>query len=260
MASIRAYLNRLIRFSGYSLFPTKLAEEAIFVRQIPYATTEERHILDTCGPYTQTTRETRFALIRAVKYLICNDVPGAFVECGVWKGGSVMAMAMMLDNLGQARELYLFDTFDGMPPGSRLDVDLDGNDERWYREKSDAILHFGKGRAWNNISSETVQKNLSLLTSTKQKFHFVKGRVEETLPEKAPTSIALLRLDTDFYSSTKHELEHLFPLLVRGGILIIDDYGHFLGARRAVDDYFEANDIRILMHRIDYTSIIGIKI
>ena len=87
----------------------------------------------------------------------------------------------------------------------------------------------------------------------------MEGLVEETIPAKAPEKIALLRLDTDFYASTLHELRYLFPRLSKGGILIIDDYGHFLGARRAVDEYIVENDIPILFHRINYTAIIGIK-
>ena len=69
-----------------------------------------------------------------------------------------------------------------------------------------------------------------------------------------------MRLDTDWYESTKHELTHLFPLLSSGGVIIIDDYGHWQGAKKAVDEYFEENNIKILLNRIDYTGRVGIKL
>ena len=171
-----------------------------------------------------------------------------------------MAMAMVLDSCDQARDIFLFDTFEGMPSGEQCDVDLDGNDEDWYRKESDKYVHAGKGDKWNAVAIEEVESNLSRVQPTKQNFHFVKGKVEDTIPSQAPWEIALLRLDTDFYSSTKHELDHLFPRLVKGGILIIDDYGHFLGARKAVDEYFKSNNIKMLMNRVDYTVIMGVKL
>jgi hypothetical protein len=101
-----------------------------------------------------------------------------------------------------------------------------------------------------NIESTNYPKNL---------VHFVKGKVEDTIPQTMPEKIAILRLDTDWYESTYHELKHLFPKLVKGGIIIIDDYGHWKGAREAVDQYFTENGIHILLNRIDYTGRIGIK-
>jgi len=74
-----------------------------------------------------------------------------------------------------------------------------------------------------------------------------------------PGKIALLRLDTDWYESTAHELKHLYPLLVPGGVIIIDDYGHWEGARKAVDEYITAEKLPLLLNRIDYTGRIGIK-
>lgn len=89
---------------------------------------------------------------------------------------------------------------------------------------------------------------------------FVKGKIEETVPAQVPERIALLRLDTDWYESTRHELVHLFPRLVRGGVLIIDDYGHWQGARKATDEYFRENGISLLLNRIDFSARIGIKL
>lgn len=93
----------------------------------------------------------------------------------------------------------------------------------------------------------------------KEKINFVKGLVEETIPQTQINKIAILRLDTDWYSSTKFELEHLYPKLVKGGVLIIDDYGHWEGCKKAVDEYFTNNNIPIFMMRIDYTGRLIIK-
>jgi hypothetical protein len=92
-----------------------------------------------------------------------------------------------------------------------------------------------------------------------ERVHLVRGPVEETLPAAAPERLALLRLDTDWYASTRHELEHLYPRLVDGGVLIVDDYGHWQGARQAVDEYFAGTAPPPLLHRIDYTARIGVK-
>jgi hypothetical protein len=83
--------------------------------------------------------------------------------------------------------------------------------------------------------------------------------VEKTLPSHAPAQIALLRLDTDWYASTRWELEHLFPRLSRNGVLIIDDYGHFKGARQAVDEHINLHKLPLLLNRIDYSGRIAIK-
>ena len=86
------------------------------------------------------------------------------------------------------------------------------------------------------------------------KIKLIKGKVEETIPRSIPTHLALLRLDTDWYESTKHELRYLYPLLEAQGILIIDDYGHWQGAKKAVDEYFRTNQDEVSLHRIDFTA------
>ena len=99
----------------------------------------------------------------------------------------------------------------------------------------------------------TTSSQTCSLGSGPERIHFVEGKVEDTIPAHAPERIALLRLDTDWYESTRHELEHLYPRLSRGGVLIIDDYGHWQGARQAVDEYF-GDAHAALLNRIDYTA------
>jgi predicted O-methyltransferase YrrM len=106
---------------------------------------------------------------------------------------------------------------------------------------------------------EDVAEALRTTGYDQRRVHLIKGKVEDTVPGAAPETIALLRLDTDWYESTRHELEHLFPRLSPGGVIIIDDYGHWQGARRATDEYLQQNRIRLLLNRIDYTARIGVK-
>ena len=97
------------------------------------------------------------------------------------------------------------------------------------------------------------------LSFSNERIHFVEGKVEDTIPATLPKRVALLRLDTDWYESTRHELCHLYPLLSRHGILVIDDYGHWQGARQAVDEYFAAQGQPVYLHRVDYTARLVVK-
>jgi hypothetical protein len=214
-------------------------------------------IIRAVRPYTMTSPERLFSLIEAVRYLSRARIPGSVVECGVWRGGSMMAAALtLLEHSDTRRELYLFDTFEGMSSPTAADVSIDG-------QSASALLQSPRSTApdspWCYATLPDVQAALARTGYPAERLHFVPGKVEETLPARAPQSIALLRLDTDWYESTRHELEHLYPRLVAGGVLIIDDYGHWAGCRKAVDEYFAARNIRLLLNRVDYTGRIAIK-
>ncbi|MBI2806738.1 MAG: class I SAM-dependent methyltransferase [Planctomycetes bacterium] len=207
-------------------------------------------------PYTMTSPERVVALCQSIAYLEEKKIPGAIVECGVWKGGSMMAAALALQALASThRDLYLYDTFTGMPEPGLIDVDWQGRPAR--------ELMRGKTREGDMIratcSLAEVKQGMMLTSYPWEKLRFVAGQVEATLPDQAPDRIALLRLDTDWYASTFHELEHLYPRLADGGVLIIDDYGHWQGAKRAVDDYFRAQGIDADLRPIDFTGRLVIK-
>ena len=200
-----------------------------------------------------------WALINSINYIFNKKVDGDFVECGVWKGGSMMLVAKKLLELKKTDcELYLFDTFEGTTKPSENDLDYLGNSmlDKWNKEFE------GKKElpaSADFIPLEEVKKNLYSTGYPREKIHFIKGKVEETIPKNIPEEISLLRLDTDWYESTKHELNHMFPKLKSGGILIIDDYGHFQGSKKAVDEYFEENKLPIFLSRIDYTGRLCVK-
>jgi len=219
-------------------------------------------IYERCRGATMTTVERMFGLYKAVRYVVEADIPGALAECGVWKGGSVMLMAETLRLLGCTdRPLYLFDTFDGLPLPGDLDVSFDGDAAldlmlRTPKDAPDSI--------WCVAAEEEVRRNLLRTGHPESMIHFVPGRfvpgrVEETIPDQAPERLALLRLDTDWYDSTKHELEHLYPRLSPGGVLIIDDYGHWLGARKAVDEFLGRLPEKVLLNRLDFSGRIAVK-
>jgi hypothetical protein len=219
---------------------------------------EAREIIIRVKNYTMTSVERLIALINATRYISRNQIEGDFVECGVWRGGSMMAVAYSLEKLAERdRDLYLFDTFEGMPPPTNQDVTYSNiealtllNESRKDDSKS----------IWCYSSLDEVKTNIESTKYNPQKIHLIKGKVEETIPNCIPEKIALLRLDTDWYESTRHELEYLFPRLVSGGVLIIDDYGHWKGCQKATDEYIEKHNIPILLNRIDYTGRIAIKL
>jgi O-methyltransferase len=211
---------------------------------------------ELCGrvrPFTMTSPERLHALHEAVRYVIAADIPGDIVECGVWRGGSSMMAALTLLELGAERRIWLYDTFEGMPPPGDNDVRYSGESAESLLESADRAP--GAWNEWAWATLEDVRRNMS--STGYDAFEYVSGPVENTVPANAPDEIALLRLDTDWYESTRHEMEHLYPRLADGGVLIIDDYGHWQGARRAIDEYFA--DRPILLNRIDYTGRIAVK-
>jgi len=229
--------------------------------RLPDSTQSQRETIAAVSDSTMTSPERILAFCDAVEYVSKHNIAGDIVECGVWKGGSTAAAARTLMNLNQtSRTLWLYDTYDGMSAPSESDIDLRGqcadellaNDQAHSAESPESI--------WCRCALETVQQTMAQTGYPEENIRYVKGKVEDTLPEVSPDEISILRLDTDWYESTRCELEVLFPKLAVGGVLIIDDYGHWQGCRKAVDEYFSAHGIKMFLQRIDYTGRIGIKI
>ena len=215
---------------------------------------EFKEIYEKCKNYTMTSKERMYVLYKAVEYIVKAKIPGDFVECGVWKGGSTMVIAYTLLKIKDTkRKIYLYDTYEGMPG-------LTKEDKTFYNNKvAKGISNRNrKDKKWLFSSLEEVKKNMFSTRYPSKNIIFVKGKVEDTIPKTMPSKITLLRLDTDWYESTKHELIHLYPKLLKGGVLIIDDYGHWAGSKKATDEYFKKK--LILLNRIDYSGRIGIKL
>ena len=225
-------------------------------RQLPDATLAQLEIIESVGSLTMTSPERILGLCNAVDYLSRNQIEGDFVECGVWRGGSMAAAAKTLLTRGDSnRELWLYDTFDGMSEPTDQDVDFMGQSAEALLDQQDRD---DAKSVWCYSPLEQVKSAMADTKYPIEKIRFIEGKVEDTLPVQIPDRISLLRLDTDWYESTRCELQYLFPKLVPGGVLIVDDYGHWEGCRRAVDEYFEENSISMLLNRIDYTGRIGI--
>lgn len=245
---IKVLIQRILNARGFEI-----------IRMATSLTSEEQTVLQRIKGLTATSPWRVVGLMDAVKYITRNRIEGAIVECGVWRGGSVMAALYTLVHLGDtSREVYLYDTFEGMTPPTDKDVMFDGTPaESLLRssEKKEDVDNY-----WCYAGVEAVRKSVLSTGYPSDKVHFVKGKVEDTLPSQAPQKVALLRLDTDWYDSTKHELAHLYPRLADRGVLILDDYGHWEGARKAVDEYFDSLSFRPFLSRLDYSGRLVIKV
>jgi hypothetical protein len=239
----------LYRATGYKLInPSRLpapeppppppkpepARRGRLAKHMPgYYEDEVKTIVRTVRSRTMTAHEKLNALVVAVRYVLDNEIPGAFVECGVWRGGSMQAIALaLLDRDVTDRELHLYDTFEGMTEPTDEDRAQDGTPaaELLARQSRDAKI-------WAVASLDDVREGMAETGYPAERIHYHVGKVEDTIPAQAPDQIALLRLDTDWYESTRHELEHLYERVPGGGVLIFDDYSTWQGARKAVDEF-----------------------
>lgn len=248
----RQPLQAVLGSAGYSL--ARIPSPANLARTHPdlVADADFSRLASRVFPYTMTTFERLYALHQAVRYIIGNNLEGVLVECGVWRGGSAMMIAGTLASLEATdRELWLYDTFAGMTDPTEHDraaavPDLADDWEKIKRDTSNPVLA--------HATLDDVRRNLATMGFPGQQIRYCVGPVEETVPATIPERIALLRLDTDWYESTRHELAHLWPRLVPGGVLILDDYGYWDGARKAVDEWLASFAAPPLMHRIDETG------
>ena len=216
-----------------------------------------KEIYNKTAPYTQTSPERIYAMYKATQYILENKIQGDIVECGAWKGGSMMASALTLKLLHNTkRKLYLYDTYEGMSKPLKIDSQASDNLNALRLWENSQKKNINK---WNYASLEEVERNMFSTKYPKEKLIFVKGKVEDTIPKIMPSSISLLRLDTDLYKSTYHELKYLYPRLSKGGIIIIDDYASWRGAKKAIDKYFSENKIKIFITVLDKTGLIGVK-
>lgn len=201
-------------------------------------------------PYTKTGTERIAAMAAALAHIDKHGIPGVVVECGVWKGGNII----LARKLSPKRTCWLYDTFDGMTEPTEVDISRKGIQAlKSYRKKE------RRGDKWCAASLDEVRANLLEMDALDDsRLRFIAGKVEDTLidPANTPDQIALLRLDTDWYESTKIELEVLWPRMAKGGVLIVDDYGHWAGAKKAVDEYFDG---KVRMKKIDYSAVRIVK-
>jgi hypothetical protein len=239
------WVHRLLGRMGYQL--VMIGAE---FQDVPEA---HKRIFQEVKPFTMTSESNVYTLLQSLEHLKRHNVSGSVVECGVWRGGMMMAAVKGMQLIGEkSREVYLYDTFEGMSEPGDQDDDKAKSLYREYK-RADGTSDWCRG------ALEEVRANIESCGPHPQKVHYVKGKVEETIPGVLPREIALLRLDTDWYESTRHEFLHLFPLVSRGGIVIIDDYGAWQGSRKATDEYLAQNRLAYFLHRIDSCSRLFVK-
>jgi O-methyltransferase len=208
---------------------------------------------------TMLARGRLLSLYEQVVYCEGTGLRGAFVECGVWKGGAVGLMARAaLDCSGGDRDLHLFDSFEGI---CEPDPDVDGEKairEIGYRpDLSDGVIKPVKG-VYDSVGGHGTMAECRDLIERRigyssERVHFHVGWFQDTVPVASSSlgSIALLRLDGDWYASTKVCLDHLYDLVVPGGFVIFDDYGTYEGCRKATDEFLQSRGVATFMHRVD---------
>jgi O-methyltransferase len=252
MAQALLPLRKLLRRMGFDVVRYRPPEPPSWPLDFDDAM---REVASRVAPFTMISPERLHEIRAAIHHVVRHRIEGAIVECGVWRGGSVMAAALALLETGAGdRELWLYDTFEGMTEPAAVDVSFEGESAhaRWQQGVA-------TGDGWCVADEDDVRRNLASTGYDMGRVRFVRGKVEETLPHHAPDAIACLRLDTDWYDSTKAELVHLFPRLAPGGLLIVDDYGHWQGSRRAVDEFLEENGLRLFLGRTDYSGRVAVK-
>jgi len=244
----------LLRRVGYQLSPITPPRSPR--EQHPDITDREWYIYSRVKQFTMLSIERILANIRAVDHIVRYEIPGDIVECGVWRGGSSMAMALALRDQSP-RTLWMYDTYAGMTDATSADISHSGASASALLAAAKQLKADERSLKLGSVSLEEVRANVAATEYPISRVKFVEGPVEQTIPRDVPDRISLLRIDTDWYASTLHELTYLYPLLSPGGILIVDDYGHWQGARKAVDEYFEGKTV--FLNRVDYTGRLVVK-
>jgi len=218
--------------------------------------TDRDQALASVKPFTMVSDERIRFMYEAVEKVNKLGVEGDLVEAGVWKGGSSMMMAiaqLRTSHAGLDRHSWLYDTFEGLPPPSSEHDDPRA--KAVYKKlnsgnlsESEKQFHHVEEGKWNYAAEKLVQENMYSTGFPKHKIHLVKGKVDDTLqiPKNLPEKIAVLRLDTDWYDSTKAELKYLLPRLQPGGLLFIDDYCDWKGSQEAVDEMLDMHVMKLV--------------
>lgn len=248
--SISRLIKKFVLLQSVGVYGSRDGE---FEKSLPAdISDDESSILKAVAPFTMTSIERQLALCRCLRYITENAIAGDFVECGVWKGGSAMIAGFHFKESCEDRCIWLYDNFLGMPPSDDdKDFDLNGQLANIQRKQHEETATGG----WCQALAKEVSFNMQSTGYPMKYVNIVEGDIMATIPsQNMPKHISLLRLDTDWYASTMHELIHLYPLVSAGGFVVIDDYGHWQGAKKAVDEYFKELKPAPYLHRVDYTG------
>lgn len=214
------------------------AQDLILSSRDSFSQGEFARLYRSIRPYTVSSNARLRGLYRAVRHVVTKNVVGDVVECGVGRGGSAALMGLTLKHLDAQRILWVFDTFEGLPPPTLDDPDPEL-----------AKRYTGECRGeLDEVLALFARLGISMNT------RFVKGLFQATLPACGVEKIGVLHIDGDWYESVKVCLEHLYDRVTSGGIIQIDDYGHWAGARKAVDEFLREHPSQIVLQKLDYTG------
>ena len=250
---IKNFIKDIIKKS-LSFFDYNLINEN---QKIIELTHNEKELIDLVKSYSMTPQIRIYNLIKALKHINHKKILGDYVECGVWKGGNIILFKKIIELTNDSnRKIFAYDTFEGMTEPDKNDFDISKNLNAKILMNKDKEK---KTNIWGVCSLEDVKNNIQSNVKNIDNIRFIKGPVEKTLDiqDNLPEKISLLRLDTDWYSSTRKELEILYKKVSPGGIIIIDDYGHWGGSKKAVDEFFLNK--YVWMHYVDYACRLIIK-
>jgi hypothetical protein len=229
-------------------------------------TENEKRLIDYVfnNNLTLVSWERLLATLMSCKYILDNNLDGDFVECGVWRGGNSIIAKGIFEMYHSNKKVYMYDTFQGMTTPTEEDVELRNGGvtakQLLAKDKLDKTKNWTpKGNVWAYASIDDVKSNFTRFGLSLDNVEFVQGDVVQTLEKTIPGKISVLRIDTDWYESTKKEMEVLYKQIVTNGVFMVDDYGHWGGSKKAVDEYFEENGRRPFLQYIDYTGRLGIK-
>ena len=253
MKFIKKEILKYIYSSGYILKKKDYLDK---FQSIPSIDIEQKKIISKASKYSMTGKIRQHALINLLNYIFKKKVKGDLVECCTWLGGNLIIFDMLKKKYKSKKSIFGYDTFYGMPKPIYKDKDNQGKD--FSNTYEDINKRYYSSKRFNLMKvKQILKKNKVDLKKTK----LIPGRIEQTLKIKKnqPKQISLIRLDTDWYQSTKSSLDKLFPLLSKGGILIIDDYGWNAGCKNATDEYFKKQKDKISFFRIDHEAVFLIK-
>jgi hypothetical protein len=229
---------------------------------------EAREAIRIVRSHTMLSYERLITLYQQAAHCERARVPGCFVECGTWKGGAVAIMALAnLRHGDRRRPLHLFDSFEGIPePDEGADGEKAAREVRSVGGAARGRLSPVEGfyeRFADGVGTLEINRRLmeEIVRYDPAYLRYHKGWFQDTVPRDAAGvgPVAILRLDGDWYASTKVCLEHLYGNVVPGGFVVVDDYGHYPGCRKAVDEFLEREGIRPFLTHIDYTGRYWIK-
>jgi len=203
-------------------------------------------------PYTVTGVDALYDLVKTVENIVKNNITGDIVECGVYMGGSCRLIMDTLNYLNDKRKIWMYDTYNGVPVPDDSDVyHWDGKENKNMKEWFVEAGHYddGSGTTWCYSSLDDVKENISSV-NYQGEVEFIKGKVEDTIPENGPSNISLLRIDVDLVQPTMHVLKNFYDRTQRH--IIFDDYGFNPTLRHQVDVFFENNN-NPYMYRVDKT-------